>query len=147
MLHDYFYNFFLLMHFILRWVSHFCIAFCTHTPIWPYMTFICNIKTQFVHFSAKIKKKNRVFFSKLPPLNNNVRVFGVKKGILWTGATPKQIPYTHFISWHKLFPQVQFQITRFITVFDEFGPILRHGVKWAKLEVLVFKLFLLLIIH
>ena len=61
MLHDYFYNVFLLMHFILRWVSQNCIAFCTHTNIGPYMTFICNIKTQFAHLSAKIKK-NRVFF-------------------------------------------------------------------------------------
>ena len=99
MLHDYFYNFLRLMHFILRWVSQNCIAFCTHTPIGPYMTFICDIKTQFAHFSAKIKKNRG--FSKLPPLNNNVRVFGIKKGILWTGSTPKQMPYTHFINWYK----------------------------------------------
>ena len=44
-------------------------------PIGPYMTFICNIKTQFAHFSAKIKK-NRVL-SQFPPLNNNERVFGI----------------------------------------------------------------------
>ena len=93
-----------------------------------YITFICNKRTSYsCIFRQKLRKTVfSGFFPKSPPLKQQWKRFGINKGMLYTWCYPlKQIPHTHFINWHNNFLQVQFQSARFITVFDEFGPILK----------------------
>ena len=45
----------------------------------------------------------------------------------------KQIPHPHFIIWHDKFLQAHFKMPALWRLFDEFGPILKHGMKLAEI--------------